>query len=394
MYIKIFLNYILGYLNIEIEGYFVEKFINTCIAKNIFLWNIKRTKSTLVHCNIGINNFRKVRKIAKNSKCRVKIENKKGLPFIFNKYKKRKIFFIFLFILTVSIISLSNFVWNIDISGNVTISKEEIVKSLEQEGLKVGKLKGKINTKEIISKMRLERNDLAWIGIELKGTNAIVKIVEADKKPDIINEEEYCNIVATKPGIIMKVDALNGTPLVKEGDTIKEGTILVGGWLEGKYTGIRYVHANADVKAKVWYNKKEKVELKQVKNEQTGNKENKYSVKINNFQINFYKTLSKFKKYDTIEENKKIKLFSDFYLPIEILKKTNYEFIEENLEYGIEEAKEIGVKKAQEALNNQVQNKENIVNTYINYNEQEEFIEVEVTYEVLEEIGTKEKIVF
>lgn len=41
-----------------------------------------------------------------------------------------------------------------------------------------------------------------------------------------------------------------------------------------------------------------------------------------------------------------------------------------------------------------MQNKENIVNTYINYNEQEEFIEVEVTYEVLEEIGTKEKIVF
>lgn len=199
MYIKILLNYILGYLNIEIEGYFVEKFINTCIAKNIFLWNIKRTKSTLVHCNIGINNFRKVRKIAKNSKCRVKIENKKGLPFIFNKYKKRKIFFIFLFILTVSIISLSNFVWNIDVSGNVTISKEEIVKSLEQEGLKVGKLKGKINTKEIISKMRLERNDLAWIGIELKGTNAIVKIVEADKKPEIIDEEDYCNIVATKP---------------------------------------------------------------------------------------------------------------------------------------------------------------------------------------------------
>lgn len=199
LYIKIFLNYILGYLNIEIEGYFVEKFINTCMAKNIFLWNIKRTKSTLVYCNIGINNFRKVRKIAKNSKCKVKIKNKKGLPFIFNKYKKRKIFLILLFILTVSIISLSNFVWNIELVGNVNIPKEEIIKSLEEDGLSIGKLKGKINTKEIVSKIRLERNDLAWIGIELKGTNAIVKIVEADQKPDIINEEEYCNIIATRP---------------------------------------------------------------------------------------------------------------------------------------------------------------------------------------------------
>lgn len=198
MYIKIFLNYILGYLNIEIEGYFVEKFINTCIAKNIFLWNIRRTKATLVYCNIGINNFRKVRKIAKNSKCRVKIKTKKGLPFIFNKYKRRKVFFVFLFLLVLSIISLSNFVWNIDVTGNVNISKEEIIRNLEQDGLKIGKLKSKINSKEIISKMRLERDDLAWIGIELKGTNAIVKIVEAEKKPEIIDEEDYCNIVATK----------------------------------------------------------------------------------------------------------------------------------------------------------------------------------------------------
>ncbi len=195
-------------------------------------------------------------------------------------------------------------------------------------------------------------------------------------------------------GIIVKVNAANGTPLVKEGDTVKEGNILVGGWLEGKYTGIRYVHANGEVKAKVWYSQKEKIDLKQIENEQTGIKENKYSVKINNFQINFYKTLSKFKKYDTIEENKKIKLFSDFYLPIELLKRTNYECIEKSLEYSKEEAKEIGIKKAQESLEKQVANKENIVNTYINYNEQEEFVEVEVIYEVLEEIGTKEKIVF
>ena len=38
--------------------------------------------------------------------------------------------------------------------------------------------------------------------------------------------------------------------------------------------------------------------------------------------------------------------------------------------------------------------KENIVNTYINYYQTEEIVEAQVIYEVLEEIGTKEKIVF
>ena len=394
MYIKILLNYILGYITIEVEGYFIERFINLCRSKNILLWNSKRKKATLLNANIGISDFKRAAKLIKETKCRVKIKNKKGLPFLFHKYKKRKIFFLFLFFMIMGMAILSNFVWNIEITGNETISKEEILNSLNEEGLTVGTWKTKVDRQAIVNKMRLVRSDLAWIGIDIKGTNAIVKIVEADLKPDIIKEEEYCNIIATKAGIITKVNAINGTPLVKEGDVIREGSILVGGWLEGKYTGMRYVHANGEVKAKVWYSQNIKVELNQVIARRKGNHENKYSVKINNFNINFYKTLSKFKKYDTIEETKKLKIFSDFYLPIELIKKTNYELVEENIQYTVEEAKEKAVQEAKIELDKQVENKENIVNTYINYNQTEEMIEAQVIYEVLEEIGTKEKIVF
>ena len=74
--------------------------------------------------------------------------------------------------------------------------------------------------------------------------------------------------------------------------------------------------------------------------------ETKYKIKFNNFQINFFKTLSKFEKYDTIETEKQIKIFSNFYLPIDIIKITNKEKIEKKITYGIEEAKQIGVEIA------------------------------------------------
>lgn len=394
MYLQILKNYILGYIRITIEGYFIERLINLCMKNGILLWNSKRKKSTLLETNISIKDFKRIINFAKQSKCKVKIKAKKGLPFIFNKYKKRKIFFIFLCLIVVGILSLSNFIWNIEITGNTTIATEELMQTLKEEGLNIGTLKSKIDTKEIINKIRLNRNDLAWIGIELRGTNAIVKIVEADKKPEIVQEDDYCNIVATKAAMIVKVNALNGTPLVKEGDIVKENTPLIGGWLEGKYTGMRYVHANGTVQGKVWYTEKQKIELKQVVSSKNGNSETKYSVRINNFTINFYKTLSKFQKYDTIEESKKLKLFSDFYLPIEIIKKTNYELVDEEISYEKEEAKQEALNKAKQILNEQIENKENILNTYINYTETENYIEAEVIYEVLEEIGTKEKIVF
>ena len=104
MKIKILLNYILGYLRIEVEGYFIEKLINLSSNKSILLWNSKREKSTLLYTNISIKDYRKIVKIAKKTKCRVKIKEKKGLPFIFNKYRKRKIFFLSLCLIVVCIL--------------------------------------------------------------------------------------------------------------------------------------------------------------------------------------------------------------------------------------------------------------------------------------------------
>ena len=394
MYFKILLNIILGYVTIEVEGYFIERFINLCNNQKILLWNLKRTHSTRIIINVGLKDFKRLKPIAKKTKCRVKIQKKKGMPFLLHRYQKRKIFFAFFLLIILVITILSNFIWNIDITGNENISSEEIQKLLEENNFKIGKCKIGLTTKDLIQKIRLERSDIAWLGIEIEGTNATVKIVEADLKPDIIAEDEYCNLIATKDGMITKVIAQNGTPLVKEGDIVTKGTVLVGGWLEGKYTGTRYVHANGDVQAKVWYSQKEKIPLKQLEKAKTGKEENKYSVKINNFKINLTKGVSKFKKYDTIEASKKLKLFSNFYLPIEICKKTFQEYEERDLIYTPEEAKIIGENLATQKLEKIIENKELIVDKKVYVETTAECVEVEVIYEVTESIATKEKIVF
>lgn len=222
MFFKVLLYNILGYVNISVEGYFIERFINICISKRILLWNLKRKKSSFLYTNIAMKDFKKIKEIAKITKCRVKIERKKGLPFILNKYKKRKIFFVSLIIIVLFIFGISNFVWNIEVTGNETIKTEEIINAINESGLKIGMFKYNIKTKEIINNIRLQRNDIAWIGIHIKGTNVTVEIVEADKKPEIVDENEYCNIVSDKEGIITKINVQNGTALVKTGDIVKK----------------------------------------------------------------------------------------------------------------------------------------------------------------------------
>ena len=394
MLIKILFNYIIGYIRISIEGYYIERFINICRNNKIAIWKLKRDKNVKLELNVGIRDLRKLKKILKQTQCKMKILRKRGLPFLFNKYRKRKIFFAFLLLIIILLAITSNFVWNIEVITEDNEPIDNIYQDVVNSGLSIGKLKSQINTKEIINKVRLDRDDIAWMGIELKGTNAIVKVVKATAKPEIVDESDYCSIVSDKQGIITKINAQNGTIAAKVGDTVNIGTPLINGWMEGKYTGIRYVHAKGEIEAKVWHTKRKIIPYNTTERKETGNIEEKYKIKINNFEINLSKRLSKFEIYDTIETEKKFKIFSDFYLPISLVKITNKEIQEEQKTYTIEETKNIGIQELQEELDNEIEDKEKIVNKIINTYEKEDGIEVYITYEVLENIGTNEKIVF
>lgn len=53
-----------------------------------------------------------------------------------------------------------------------------------------------------------------------------------------------------------------------------------------------------------------------------------------------------------------------------------------------------GIEELTEQLDSEIENQENILDRKIQMNQTDQYIEIELTYEVLEEIGTKEKIVF
>ena len=390
MFFRIVLSYLIGYLRIEVTGYYIERFINLCNNNHILTWNLKKGKDSNIFLNIGIKELKEVVKFAKKTKCKIKIRNKKGLPFVINKYRKRKVFIISLVLIILGIWASSNFIWNIEIDSETEISN--IMQDLEEAGLKAGVLKAKIDTKDIINKINIKREDLAWMGIELKGTNAIVKIVKATEKPEIIPKDKNSNIVSNKQGVITKINAQSGTAQVKPGDVVTEGTVLIGGWMEGKYTGIRYVHAEGEVEAKVWYTKKITIKYNTTETRETGEFENKFKIKFNKFEIFLNKRVSKFKIYDTIETEKKFKLFSNLYLPISIVKITNKELENIDKNYYVEEAKNLGIQKLQEQLDSEIQDKQKIVDKNINTYEKEDAVDVYVTYEVLEKIGTNEEI--
>ena len=241
---KILYLYILGYVDIRVSGFFTERFVNLCFAKSIFLWKLNRISSGEIQARISCSDFWKIRKIAKKSKCKVKICDKRGLPFLLNRYKKRKIFAITFGVVAILIFGLTRFVWNIDIKCDGEFDKNKIINILSKNGIEEGKLISRIDTGKTINDICMNNEDISWCGIKIKGTNVIVSLEKAILKEEIIDENAICDIVAKKEGIITKITARNGTAVVKEGDLIKEGDVLISNLIEGKYTDARSVVAN------------------------------------------------------------------------------------------------------------------------------------------------------
>lgn len=206
--------YFLGNVDITVEGFFIERFMNICKAENIVLWSSKIEKGTILKARISKSDFKKIRHIAKKTSCKVTLDEKNGLPFVMKRYKKRKTFAVALFVIAIFCFIITRFIWNIDISGNEEISKEEILSDLGSYGISIGKTKMNLDLDKIKNEIRLKRDDLAWIGIDIKGTNVIVTVVEAIQEPEIIDENTPSNIISDRNGTISKMVVRNGTARV------------------------------------------------------------------------------------------------------------------------------------------------------------------------------------
>ena len=219
-----------GIITVQIEGFFTERFINLCRINNIKIWEIRNIVKGVIRFKMNIADFKKLRSITKKTKCKVSIKEKKGLYFTLFKYRKRKLIFVFLFLIIVFSIAFSTFIWDIDIVGNERVSKEIIISKLKDSGLYIGRNKIGLDKKEVVNELRAMENELSWVGIEIDGTRAIVKVVEKTRMDEKnIQQTSIGDIKATKSGVITKLVSESGTSKFKALDYVNKGDTLIEG---------------------------------------------------------------------------------------------------------------------------------------------------------------------
>ena len=172
-----------------------------------------------------------------------------GLPALFLRYRFRFGIPIGALLATL-LISLSGlFLWDIDVTGNETVTASEIRALLAGEGFKVGCFLPIFDTDVIENSVMLKNSDIAWMSINVTGTVARVQIrehIEIGEPTSLLPS----NVIATKSGVIEEVRVFQGSVTVKAGDNVNEGDLLVSGIIDSERHGMRFTRASGQVFAR------------------------------------------------------------------------------------------------------------------------------------------------
>lgn len=227
----IFFRYIIGYVRFKIISEFPEMALNNIKNANINVWNIKKYNNE-IYANVKLSDYKCLRHKINRKYARLKIVSKRGVFFRFYKYKRRKGFLLGFVIFVVMLTILPNYIWNVNLSGNEKIPNDEILEVLNELGVYEGANAKKIDSKKLVSELKLKISDISWAAINIEGAVANVEINE--RVIANVESTDPSNLLASKDGIVVGIKVLSGKLNVKLGDTVRKGDLLVSGISEYK----------------------------------------------------------------------------------------------------------------------------------------------------------------
>ena len=206
--------------------------------------DIARAAAILLKGNVSVRflgnkiyaTARKTRKIISLLDTRVKysVSELKGLSGFIYRNRKRWGAFCAIFLTAVILLFSGNLVWDVRIEGCESGNEEQIIRELSECGLSVGTSWSRTDTAKIEVKM-LETSDyVSWVNINRRGTVAYVSVVDKITHELPEKKDGYSNVVAACDAVIEEVTVEKGIAVVKAGDTVKKGDLLISGIIPSK----------------------------------------------------------------------------------------------------------------------------------------------------------------
>lgn len=338
-----FLKYVRGYLRIRVSGFSPERFMNLCSNKGILLWKIER-EGDVYYMNIHLDGFRALRPIVRKTGTKVAVLERCGLPFFLPKLFRRKAFIGGLMLAVAFWMISSLFIWDIQTAGNYRITDDVFHTFLREQQVTVGMKKSGLDIGALEKEIRRTFPEITWASARLSGTKLLIEIKENDA-PIITQQaaaEKGSELVTDYDGTIVAIIVRSGVPMVKVGDAVAKGDVLVAGNVpvyneDATVREYLYVDADADIWLEHAMSFSARLPFDYIQKEYTGRTKKRFYLRIGNHEWKMPQERP-FLVYDSLIRESRPLVFEKLSIPVYQGSYTYREYKNVEHEYTLEQA--------------------------------------------------------
>lgn len=311
-----------GTAEIKITGACPEDFLTRITSQGVRFRNYRKTDELTALMEIPCSSLDTARYAAKKTMCTMETVSVKGTLPSLRGMKKRILVPVLLLLLVWVVFFLQSHIWFFRVQGSTTIPQEKILRTLEECGVGFWTKTDKLDMNRLKNQMLTKLPELGWFTINTKGGIATVVVRQRAEKPTASESAAPANVIAAKNGLITSVTTTGGTQVVKPGDMVSAGQLLISGVTNLDKT-LMMTRAEGEVYARTWTQIQGLLPEKIQKKSYIGTQQTIYSLTFGKKTIKISKSSGiSHGDYDKIIIRKPLTLPGGFTLPICLNKAT------------------------------------------------------------------------
>ncbi|MBQ7346954.1 MAG: sporulation protein YqfD [Clostridia bacterium] len=224
--------------------------MDLCLRYSIPYSNFRWGEDGSACFEVSLLSAKRLEKLCRDTSVTVRMVKKGGLPPFLWRYRKRAGLMVGAVLAIILLVLSTRFVWDVRVTGNQTMTKADVLADLKACGFGVGSYIPDVRTEELETRVLIASDKISWIAVHMDGTVAVVQIIEHVEAPPAEDSSRPANLIATADGQIEQIELYRGNCVVKIGQAVKAGELLVSGLYDSAVTGYRYTRASGKILAR------------------------------------------------------------------------------------------------------------------------------------------------
>lgn len=251
-----------------LTGLNLERFLNTLQKEGIALVSARRVDRRTLRCICRSADLDAIAAIARDKGWRMEGSAPVGVGARLQRWLSRPGLVIGAVLAAVLLAVAMRFVWLIRIV-DAGPYQADIAAYLSEEGIHPGMRKEEANAATLALLLQRRYPQVAWFRVYVNNVTLVVECTQGVPSPPL-PDGQPCDLIAARDGVVEEVQVYGGTAVVRPGDLVRKGQVLIQGQERGADGEMVPAAARGRVLARCWQEETVRVSAQETLSRETG----------------------------------------------------------------------------------------------------------------------------